>query len=313
MIEFLDLRILESVAEHGSFSRAAAALGYTQPAISYRIARLEKELGGTALIDRGRRGRLQLTAAGQVALRYANQVSADMAGLRREVCAAAGSVRMVAFPTAAATLVPRAVAAFRQQHPDVRIQLSEAEPQAAIPHLARGEVDIAVGYTYPAVGEPGDGRMRTEELFRDEMALALPLDHPLATRSAVHVADLRDEQWILPHECPCRRAIAATCRAAGFTPDVTSETSDYLAMQGLVACGVGVALLPRLVAAVAVHPGIVLRPLAEEYLTRVVTVATRPTGHRTPACTAMLDAIKDAAAAVYRESSARTGAAVPGR
>lgn len=306
MIEIQDLRVLESVAEHGSFSKAAAALGYTQPAISYRIARLEKELDRTPLIDRRQRGGLRLTAAGQVVLRYANQIHADILGMHREVAAVAGSVRMVAFPTAAATLVPRAVATFRQQHPDVRIHLREAEPPVALSLLASGEVDLAVGYTYPAVGEPRDGRMRTEELFRDQMALALPVGHPFAARTDVHFADLRDEQWIVPHECPCRRAILAACRTAGFQPTVASETSDYAAMQGLAACGVGIALLPRLVAAVAVHPGIVLRPLAEEFLTRVVTVATRPTGYLPPACGAMLDAIRSAATEVYQESCSRT-------
>jgi DNA-binding transcriptional LysR family regulator len=307
MIELLDLRVLESVAEHGSFSTAADALGYTQPAISYRIARLEKELGGTPLIDRRRRGGVQLTAAGQVVLRYANQIHADLVGLHREVQATVDSVRMVAFPTAAATLVPRAVAALRQEHPHVRIHLAEAEPQVGIPLLARGEVDIAVSYTYPAVGEPGDAKMHSEELFRDRMAVALPVGHRLAGRTQVHLADLRDELWVVPHECPCRRAVVATCRTVGFRPDVASETSDYVAMQGLVACGVGIALLPRLVAAIAVHPGIVLRPLAEDVLARVVTIATRPGGHLPPSALPMIAAVRRAAAAVYAESSDRLG------
>ncbi len=156
MIEIQDLRILESVAEHGSFSKAAADLGYTQPAISYRIARLERELDMIPLIDRTPRGRVQLTAAGHVALRYAHRITGDLLGLQREVQATAGSIRVVAFPTAAATLVPRAVAAFRHDHPGVRLHLAEAEPQVGMPMLARGEVDLAIGYTYPAVGQPGD-------------------------------------------------------------------------------------------------------------------------------------------------------------
>jgi DNA-binding transcriptional LysR family regulator len=116
------------------------------------------------------------------------------------------------------------------------------------------------------------------------LSVVLPVGHPLAERTQVHLADLRDEHWVVPHECPCRRAIVATCRTVGFQPDVTSETSDHVAMQGLVACGVGIALLPRLVAAIAVHPG-VLRPLAEDILTRVVTVSTRPNGYRPPPST----------------------------
>jgi DNA-binding transcriptional LysR family regulator len=150
------------------------------------------------------------------------------------------------------------------------------------------------------VGAPGDERVQADELFRDPMAIALPADHPLVHGPGPELVDLRYESWITPHECPCRQAIFQACRSVGFTPEVVSETSDYMAMQGLVASGVGVALMPRLVAAISVHPGIVMRPLAGASLTRVVTLAARPTGYRPPACEPMLAALHDATESLRR-------------
>jgi DNA-binding transcriptional LysR family regulator len=151
MIDVMDLRVFLAVVERGSFSKAAAALGYTQPAISQRIARLEKVFGRTSLIDRTQRGRIQLTPPGQIVLRYARAIRADLEDLNREMSAlsglAAGNIRVVAFPTAAATLVPKAVAAFRKTHPHVRVHITEAEPQAAFPQLVDGDADIVVRYT----------------------------------------------------------------------------------------------------------------------------------------------------------------------
>ncbi|MEW9554862.1 LysR family transcriptional regulator [Nonomuraea sp. NPDC050783] len=302
MIELLDLQVFAAVVEHGSFSKAAASLGYTQPAISQRIARLETALGRTTLLDRSRRGRIQVTPPGEVVLRYATSFSIGLKDLEREVSElagpAAGNVHVIAFPTAAATILPAAVADFRSTHPRVNVHITEAEPQLAFPRLLDGRADIVVGYTYPSVNAPGHPRVPVEDLFHDPMAVALPITHALADRQSLTLEDLRHELWVTPRECPCRQAVVQACRAAGYTPVVVSETNDYMAMQGLVASGVGVALMPRLVAEIAVHPRTVLRPLVHDSLTRVVTLAARPTGYRPPACEPMLEALRQVVGAM---------------
>ncbi len=294
------LKIFRAVAGHGSFTRAADALGYAQPSVSHQIAQLERELGAQLFERRPRR--VTLTPAGEVFLGHAESILIQLADAQREVgdMVQTGTwrLRVAAFPTAAATLMPAAAGVFRAQLPDVELSLTEADPPDALPALLAGGQDLALVYDYPALGAVPPPAAELEPLFGDHMAAAVPESHPLAGCDRVQLAELSDERWIAPHPCMCRDAVVFACRSAGFAPEIVSETNDYMAMQGLVAAGLGVALIPRLAAAIARRPGVRLLPLAGPAIERVTFVATRLGGYRSPTVEAFRAALSAALPAV---------------
>src|SRR4051812_20214466 len=150
MLDVKQLRVLKAVAEHGSFSAAAEALSYTQPAISQQIATLERS-AGTTLVDRTSRG-VRLTDAGRALVEHAEAVLSRLAAAEAELAAIAGvrggRVRLAAFPTAGASLVPPAVALFRERHPEVELSFSEREPEEATQMLRAAELEVGLVFEY---------------------------------------------------------------------------------------------------------------------------------------------------------------------
>ena len=300
MLELTRLKVFREVASLGSFTKAAETLGYAQPSISHHVAQLERELGAR-LFERQAR-RVQLTPAGQVFLGHVRSVLIQLADAEREVAETArvgGRVlRVAAFPTAAATLMPSAVAAFRNGSPQVELRLTEADPPESFRALLAGNHDLALVYDYPALGAGPEAGVDLEPLFVDHMALALPAGHPLAGSGGVHLGALSQEAWLAPHSSVCRDALDFACRSAGFAPRVVSETNDYMAMQGLVAAGVGVALLPRLAVAMSRRPGVALLALTEPVIERVTFIATRTGAYRSPLTDAFRAALRGAVSGI---------------
>src|SRR5690242_15853527 len=146
--------MLRAVAREGSLSAAARALGYTQPAVSHHIARLEAEIG-TALLTRLGRG-VQLTDAGVALVEHTDAVVSRLSAAEEEVAAIAGlragRVRLAAFPSGSATLMAGALTRLRAAHPGVEVSFSEAEPEDSLPLLRAGELDLVLGFSYEAVG-----------------------------------------------------------------------------------------------------------------------------------------------------------------
>ena len=279
------LRAFREVAQQGSFTAAATALQISQPAVSQHIARLEQELG-CALLERSSR-RVRPTPAGDVFLRYVETLLTGLAETRRELAALArsdsGPLRVAVFPSAVATFVPAAVGALRARFPKISVLMAEADPPQALPRLLSGDVDFAVCYDYPSVAAPPDPRLRSTPLAVDRMAVALPACDAAPRRGPVPLAELAAERWIVPGPSLCRTALDEACRRAGFAPEVVSETNDYQAMIGLVAAGVGVAVVPRLAAGFAAGRPVRLLPLSGSRLARRVDVVDRAGGARTPA------------------------------
>ena len=279
------LRAFREVARQGSFTAAATALQISQPAVSQHITRLEQELG-CPLFERSSR-RVRPTPAGDVFLRYVETLLSGLAETRRELAALArsdsGTLRIAVFPSAVATFVPAAVGALREQFPKVNILMTEADPPQALPRLLSGDVDLAVCYDYPSVAAPPDPRLRIASSAVDRMALAVPEDAAATRRGPVPLAELAGEQWIAPGPSLCRTALDEACRRAGFSPEVVSETNDYQAMIGLVAAGVGIAVVPRLAAGFAEGRPVRLLPLTGTRLARRVDLVDRAGGARTPA------------------------------
>jgi DNA-binding transcriptional LysR family regulator len=291
------LLVLSEVVSRGSFSAAADALSYTQSAVSQAIARLEAETG-TPLVVRDRSG-IRPTAAGATLVEHAETILAQieaaetelqaMLGLRR------GRLRMASFPSAGATLMPQAIASFRSRHPDVELSLAEGEPEDVAPRLRAGEFDLALLFEFPAERDPLTQGLYTVPLLTDPLQVAIPARHPLARKHSLALGDLRDEDWVQTSAAsPCARHVVRSCLAAGFEPRVTFESDDYETVQGLVAAGVGVALIPRL-ALTRVRPGIVVRALAPSSPTRTVLAAIPAGAAAAPAARTMLQVLSDAA------------------
>src|SRR3954452_10954018 len=289
------LKIFREVASQGSFSAAAEKLSYTQSAASQAVAALEAELG-VALLERDRRG-ARPTSAGAALVAHADGVLARLEAAEAEVAAIAGlrggRLTMASFPTAGATIVPLAVAMFRDAHPDVAFSLAEGEPEEIVPRLRAGEFDLALLFEFAGVSEGLGTALRRIELLEDPMYLALPDDHKLADAPRVRLQDLSAESWVQTSaESPCARHVLRSCHAAGFEPTVSFESDDYQTVQGLVAAGVGVALIPQL-ALSTVRDDISIRALHPRAPVRTVLAATAQRARTSPAAARMLEVLAE--------------------
>jgi DNA-binding transcriptional LysR family regulator len=305
MLELKHLRVFKEVVERGSFSAAAEALNYSQPAVSQQIAALERATGAK-LVDRNARG-IRLTDAGQALLGHADAVLAQLADAEAELEAIgtlrSGRVRLVSFPTGGASLIPPATAAFHDRYPGVDLILSVADPPAARDHLRSGDVDIALLLESGFEGSEDDGIERIH-LLDDPMFLALPRDHPLASRRRLKLAELADETWMHGSNeacsCPDGMIFVRACHTAGFEPRVALHNDDYAAIQGFVAAGVGVALIPQL-ALESVRDDVVIRQLSEPKPIRRVVAAANGNAYRAPATEAMLEILREVSAGYLDE------------
>jgi DNA-binding transcriptional LysR family regulator len=306
MLNASRLTVLREVVERGSFSAAGEALSYSQSAVSQAIATLEREVGAT-LIVRDRRG-LRPTTAGAALAAHAEAILGRMDAAEAEVAAIAGGrggrLRVASFPTAGATVIPPAIASFRASHPGVEVSLAEDEPEVIGPRLRSGEFDLVLLFEFEGVGERLEAGMRRFPLLDDPLYLALPSGHPLATRRKLRLEDLRDEAWVQTSESsPCARHVVRSCHAAGFEPRVSFESDDYQVVQGLVATGVGVALIPEL-ALSATREDIQIRELSPRSPVRKVFAATPRGAGVTPGVATMLDVLRDAARSRRRPTGA---------
>jgi DNA-binding transcriptional LysR family regulator len=251
--------LFRDVVRAGSISAAARARGWTQPAVSQHLGRLERD-AGTPLLLRGPSG-VSPTEAGAALLERADAIAAELRAADEQLAALTelrgGRVRLVAFPSAAATLVPDAFAALARRHPDVTVGLEEAEPPEAIAAVLAGDADLALVFGYD--GPPaGRGRLAWRRLDDEAVGLVLPEGQP----APAGLAALADAEWI--GGClRCRGHLVACCERAGFTPRLRHTTDDYVVVQHLVARGLGVAVLPASALAAYRHPRVDVVPLAE--------------------------------------------------
>ena len=294
MLDLKRLRVLREVAARGSFSGAADALSYTQSAVSQQIAALERE-AGTRLVERNPRG-IRLTDAGEALVRHTDTILARLSEAEAELDAIAGlrggRLRLGSFPTAGASLMPAAIATFSRRHPGVELSLVEAEPDESVPRLRAGELDIVLVFD----ASPASDDFEEVHLLDDPLHLALSRDHPLAGRRRPKLADFMSEPWVQSTSgCPCSQYLSQACRSLGFEPHVAFESDDYQVVQGLVAAGVGVALIPELALA-SVHPDVVIRSLGAQAPVRRITAAALTGGYRSPATAAMLEILRETAA-----------------
>jgi DNA-binding transcriptional LysR family regulator len=304
MLDVKRLRVLREVATQGSFSGAAEALAYTQSAISQQIAALERE-AGTLLVERNARG-VRLTDAGTALVGHTDVILARLQAAERDLEAIAGvrggRLRIVAFASVAASLLPPAVVRFRERHPGVELTMAPQEPDEALGALKAGDADLAM--TVEASFAPvADDAIDTCHILDDPMFVALPGGHPLAAKSRLRLEDLAGDAWIQgtsSASCPDTRILLRACAAAGFEPRIAFQSDDYVAIQGFIAAGVGVALIPDL-ALVTPRDDIAIRTLTGAAPMRRILAATLAGSQRRPAAAAMIEILEQ----VGREWQAR--------
>jgi len=286
MLDATRLRVLVAVAHTGSVTAAARELHYTQPSVSHHLARLEAETGAT-LVQRVGRG-IRLTEAGRLLAERGAEILGRLEAASTELAAHVGlrkgRVRLAAFPSALGTFVPTAASGLVAEHPGLELRLIETEPPEAVRMLRAGEVDVAVIFRYGKDAPDEDG-------IRTRLLLAEPT-YLVTTDGGRDLTAYRDDPWIAGCE-RCRRHLLDMCAAAGFQPRISYETDDYVAVQSLVAAGLGVTTLPGLALAASQRAGVRSSLLPDS--TRYVLAASYGAPPDPPATAALLDALADAA------------------
>lgn len=306
MLDVIRLRVLAAVAKHGSVTGAARELNYAQPSVSHHLARLEAETG-SKLIQRAGRG-IRLTDAGRLLAERATEILGRLDAAENELAAYTGlqqgRVRLAAFPSALGTIVPAAAARLRAENPGLDLTLAEAEPPEALSMLRAGYVDVALVFRHePDAVNRG---ARATMLLDEPVCLVTRAGQggsPAGTRP--DLAAHANEQWIAGCD-RCRSHLLQQCARAGFTPKIAFTTDDYVAVQALVAAGLGVTTLPSLALRAARHPGVAAAPLPRAR--RYVYAMTYGEPPDPPATARLLDALTTAARQAPRPPTQRVSA-----
>ncbi len=279
MLDLRRLRLLREVHARGTLHAAADALGYTASAISQQLAVLEREAGAQLLERVGRN--VRLTAAGQVLVTHAGTLLEGMEAAEAELATVAagrlaGVVRIAAFQSALLRIVAPAIGTLAESHPDIRLEVTEAEVEQSAPALRLQHLDVVVGDEYEDQPRAVHPDFHRETLLRERINLVLPADHPeAAVPKASHQMHLRVARQL-----------------GGFEPDLRYTSDDFLILLELVRTTGAGALLPDLVLAYDA-PGVAVRPFTEGVVGREVFLLTRQ--NRTPTVTAVAAALREAA------------------
>lgn len=272
-MQFQQLAYFVAVAETRHFTRAAEAVHVSQPSLSQQIRALEKELGAP-LFSRAR-GNIALTDAGEALLPLAVRILADADTARHEVLELAqlrsGRVRLGATPSLCTGLLPVVLRAFHDRHPGIRLLLEEGGSHDLVRELARGALDLALVVLPLPSPSPA---LTTVELFQEDLVAvsAVGADPP---PTPLRIEDLRGQPMVMfRHGYDLRDLTLGACRAAGFEPTFTVEGGEMDAVLGFVRAGLGIGVVPSMVAARA-GDGLRVTPLARPGLRRTVALAHR--------------------------------------
>ncbi len=305
MLDVRRLRVLHTVSTYGSVTAAAAALGYSGPAVSQQLAALEREVG-MPLTERVGRG-IALTAAADILVAHTEALLAQLDAAEAEVSAlrdqVSGRVTIAAFPSAAAAIVPRAWTGLAYSAPHLQLALDEMEPDESLPALIRGEVDVAVVHEYDVLPRPLDPAHERRELLLDPVLIAVHVESGFAGTGTVGLNTLADQPFLAPRAgTSCAEMTQRACAIEGFVPRVVARATDFHVLLELVAVGAGVTLVPRL-AAGHLPPNVCLLRPARPIARKVFTVSRRG-GDRQPGVRVVLDSLTESAGAVAAAAGA---------
>jgi len=290
------LEVFRTVARHGSITGAAQALRYTQSAVSRQIAALEAELG-VRVFDRLPRG-VELTAEGRELLPHADAVLDRLAGARRSLDdlrgLGSGRLRVGAFPTAVAALVPRALAGFRQAYPEVSLSLVEGLTPRLLERLDDGDADVAVVSSSP-VGQFDAERFELRHLLDERLLVAVARTHRLARRRTVRLAELADDAFVAG-SATAENTLLRASLPSGFEPKIDIVAAEWTGKFGCVAAGLGVALVPALATRGIPADITLLRLDKKDESVRQIFAATPAGRTKPPAVVRFLDHLAEVAA-----------------
>jgi DNA-binding transcriptional LysR family regulator len=295
MLDLRRLRVLREVALRGSFSAAATELMFSPSAVSQQVAQLEREVGVT-LVERRSTG-VVLTDAGQLLLGHANAILARAADAEEELRqlgdGSLGRLRLAAFSTAASALMPEAIVAFRAANPRVEIELVEQDTTDSVEQLRHGELDLAIVVRgFEAAVNAG---VVLIPLLDDRIDVLLPVDHRLADASSVSLTELSDEPWADCSGGPVHHHLSAR----GVEPSIVFRSDNHQVLEGIVASGVALALVPRMAQPVT-RDDVVVKPIAPDPPARRVAIAVRDGDHRPAALRSMVELLESVAVANTR-------------
>jgi DNA-binding transcriptional LysR family regulator len=272
-------------------------LGYSQPAVSYQMRRLQQEAGTRLVIQTGQG--VRLTQAGNAIVRHAETVLAALRAAKEEIAALAALggavVRIEAFQSICATLIPGAAGYLRERGSDLKVVLHQAEPVEARARVRDGEADLALLAMWENESLPeGEESMRRIPLMSDRRCVVMRGDHRLAGTETVDFADLAGESWIAE---TFRDRFVTACRENGFAPQIAATVDDQLTIQALVSAGLGITLMNELGLQAHLNPGLVVRPL-KAWPRRIIYALLWPDMASVPAVAVMVEAVTAAAHAL---------------
>jgi len=291
-VELRHLAALEAIAEHGSFGRAAEALGYTQSAVSQQLATLER-LVGERLVERpGGPRPVELTEAGRLLLNHAEAIVARLQAARADMEALrageAGTLRVGAFQSAGARILPELLRRYTGAWPRVEVRLEEAEDDSLLSQIEHGGLDLA--FVMLPVEDPA---VETVELVRDPYVLVTQADSPLARASTPPTfREIGAMPLIGYRTCLGGQQVEERLRAAGVAPRMAFRSDDNLTLQAMVATGIGIALVPRLTVNEA-DDRIAVIELGDRVPPRLIGLAWHRDRYRSPAALAFVDAARE--------------------
>jgi len=293
-MDIRQLRMLVEVVRHDGFSAAAEAMYVTQPTISKAIAQLEDELGDV-LLERSRQG-VRLTPAGQIVHRRALALLGEGEDMRRELeelrGLQRGELRLGLASLGSDVLFAPVFARFRQLHPQIELHVLERGSEALEESLRAGEIELAASLL-PVADDLDWQPVRSEPL----VAL-LPHTHPLAGRAALKLQDLADVPFVLFEKgFMLNRRIIQACLARGFSPREVARSGQPDFIAALVGAGIGVALLPRMIANAKQRDDVIIVPLREPELDWNMALAWRRGGYLSAAAQAWLRLVAEQAPA----------------
>ncbi len=281
-METHQLRYFLAVAQTGRFTSAARQCNVSQPSLSIQIAKLEEELGGP-LFERTRRGG-KLTARGETFLPRAKTILEEMESAREDAKALSGlslgKVSLGCMPTTGAHLLPPILTAFRKAYPKIQIQLREESSPGLAQDLEQGEVELAL------VDDAGlRPSLERQVLLTEGLLLAFPARHPLAKRKGLNLRQVAEEPFILMKPGHgFRQIILELFHKAGLEPKVVFESDGIETVQALAASGLGISLVPQMVAN---FPGVAYVELSQPQAFRTLYLAWRKKAKLSPAAEAL--------------------------
>lgn len=274
MLDTTRMFALREVAEHGSLTAAAAALGYTTSAVSQQIAKLEKE-AGQPLLERHARGTV-LTEAGRSVVRHTERILCELEAADAELAEIrglrAGMLAIGTFPTAGSSLLPLVVKEFKTRHPGIGLRVLSGRFAQLVDALRRRETELSLlwDYEWNRVDDP---LLTYHHLMNDPTVLLVSEKHRLADRESISITELRDEYWVVrADDHPVAHTLEKLCQEGGFTPQTSFMAHDYGEVQAMVGVELGVAIAPRL-AVLNLRPDVRSIPLSTRSPQRRILVA----------------------------------------